>query len=212
MVGVLLWYDVWMNEISALPDIMEIEQLHRKYAPNDKLYDLVYRHCQVVAEIALWCADNIDDEVDKPLLNAAALLHDIGTYVFYDDEGNNLNDRLYPQHAMLGAKLIEDEGLPKQISDVVLTHVLLGLTKQEIIDKPWPLPARDYEPKTIEGQLLCYADRFHSKHPTFNSYDTFLKQLRSGLPLQAEKFEKWSKRFGLPDIDTFAKKYQQPIR
>jgi uncharacterized protein len=194
--------------------IQEIERLHHKYAPNDKVYNLVYGHCQIVCEIALWCVDNIKDEttVDVPLLRAAALLHDIGTYILFDDEGKVANNRMYPQHAILGAKIVADEGIDMRISKIIETHVLLGLTKQEIIDNPWILPARDYEPDTIEGELLCYADRFHSKHPAFNAYDTFLQGLKKSLPLQAAKFEAWSKRFGIPDIDALAKKYNQTVR
>ena len=194
--------------------VEDIERYHRKYAPNDKVYELVYGHCQIVAEIALWCADNIgnDSKVDKNLLQSAALLHDIGTYILFDDEGIVSNERLYPQHAILGARIIEDEGLDQKIADIVSTHILLGLTKQEIIDKPWLLPERDYQPTSIEGELLCYADRFHSKHPTFNSYDTFLERLKRDLPLQGEKFEQWSKRFGIPDIKSLANKYKQQIR
>lgn len=47
-------------------------------------------------------------------------------------------------------------------------------------------------------------DRFHSKKPTFNSYEAFLARLQ-------DKFETWSKRFGLPDIKTLAERYGQPI-
>ena len=192
----------------------EIERLHKKYAPNNTVFELVYGHCRIVCEIALWAADNIstDTQVNTDLLQSAALLHDIGTYVFFDDNGKGLNDRLYPQHAILGAKILADEGVDKSITDLIETHILLGLSKHEIVEKPWPLPARDYLPSTIEGELLCYADRFHSKHPTFNSYDTFLAKLKESLPQQAAKFEAWSKRFGIPDIEALAKKYNQPVR
>lgn len=168
-----------------LPKIADIERLHRKYAPNQKVYDLVYGHCKIVCEIALWSADNISNvtNVNKELLQAAALLHDIGSYAFFGDDGKSLNDRLYPQHAILGARILEDEGLPREIVSIVSTHVLLGLSKKEIIDTPWHLPERDYLPQSIEGELLCYADRFHSKHPTFNAYDTFHAKLKQSLPL-----------------------------
>ncbi len=198
--------------MTIIPTLLEIEELHRKYSPNNTVYELVYGHCKVVSEIALWCVGNIPDSVDRDLLEAACLLHDIGSYAFFDDEGDNLNSRLYPQHAILGAKLLEDEGVDIRLTEIVSTHVLLGLTEQEIIDTPWYLPNKNYEPKSIEGELLCYADRFHSKHPTFNSYDSFLTKLSKSLPLQAKKFERWSNRFGLPDIPSLAKKYDQPIR
>lgn len=197
-----------------LPTVRTIERLHHKYAPNDKLYELVYGHCQIVAEIALWCAENIEVKVkiDKPLLQAVALLHDIGSYVFLNEDGNFFESNLYPLHAILGARILADEGLPIIISDTISTHILLGLTKDEIVSRPWPLPERNYEPKQIEGELLCYADRFHSKKPTFNDYEVFLKRLKSDLPLQASKFESWSKRFGIPDIDMLSKKYGHSVR
>lgn len=192
----------------------EITRLHHKYAPNEKVYNLVYGHCQIVCEVALWCAYNIKDEtkVDLDLLQSAALLHDIGTYILFDDEGKVVNKRMYPQHAILGAKIVADEGIDIRVAKIIETHVLLGLTKQEIIDTPYILPARDYEPDTVEGELLCYADRFHSKHPTFNAYDSFLEGLKKNLPLQAAKFEALSKRFGIPDTEALAKKYKQPVK
>jgi uncharacterized protein len=192
----------------------QIENLHHKYAPNEKVYELVYGHCQIVNEIAIWCASNIENQekVDKALLSNAALLHDIGTYILFDNGGKVANERLYPLHAILSAKIISDEGIDVRVAQIVETHVLLGLSKQEIDDKPWPLPARDYIPGNIEGELLCYADRFHSKKPIFNSYDGFLERLKQGLPLQAKKFEDWSHRFGVPDIQSLANKYQQPVK
>jgi uncharacterized protein len=196
-----------------IPSKADIERLHRKYAPNQIVYDLVYGHCQVVAEIALWCTDNVTyTSVDKQLLETAALLHDVGSYAFFDDKGKGLNDRLYPQHAILGARILADGGVDERITNIIATHILLGLSKEEIVDKPWPLPERSYEPQSIEGELLCYADRFHTKHPAFNAFDTFLERLKQNLPLQGKKFELWSKRFGIPDIPAMAKRYNQPIR
>lgn len=192
----------------------QIEALHRKYAPNDEIYELVYGHCQVVNEIAQWCVGNIGDtqEIDTDLLKTAALLHDIGTYPLFIGVGKVAQQRLYPLHAILSAKIIADEGIDKRVAQIVETHILLGLSKQEILDKPWPLPARDYIPESIEGELLCYADRFHSKQPVFNSYETFLEGLKQDLPIQAARFEAWAQKFGIPDISSLADKYHQPIR
>lgn len=193
--------------------ISEIRELHRKYAPNDAVFTLVYDHCQIVSEIAQWCVNNLSakEKVDVGLLTTAALLHDIGAYVLFDDMGRVTNKRLYPLHAILGGKIIADEGIDERVAQIVETHLLLGLSEKEIAEKPWPLPARGYIPNSIEGELLCYADRFHSKKPTFNSYEAFLVRLQEGMPEQVAKFEAWSKRFGLPDIKAFAERYGQPI-
>lgn len=198
--------------MSSLPSIQEIEDLHHKYAPNDKVYEVVYGHCQKVRDIALWCADNIEKTVDRPLLEAATLLHDLGAYVYFNEDGTIKDSRLYWLHATIGASIVQQEGLGTDIAELISTHVLLGLSKQEIIDNKWSLPANDYQPQTLEGELLCYADCFHSKYPSFNSYDIMLARWERELPLQAQKLKDWSIRFGIPDVAALAKQYNQPIK
>jgi uncharacterized protein len=194
-------------------NLPKIEALLRKYAPNDTEYDLVFTHGKIVAEIALWCADNIDEAVDREALETAALLHDIGSYPFSAASGVSPEyKKSYPQHALVGAKILAEEGYDKSVWSLLETHVLLGITPTEIDAMGWAVPSRNYEPATIEGRLLCYADRFHSKDPMFNAYDAFLQRLEDNFPAQAQKFKDWSAEFGIPDIAALAKKYQQPIR
>jgi len=195
-----------------LPSLLEIEALHRKYASSQKVFDLIYGHCQIVEEMALWCCQNSNLVVDQNLLSVSALLHDIGSYVFFDDQAKSLNSRLYPLHAILGAKIISDEGLDEKISSIIETHILTGLTKQEIKQYNWSLPIKDYLPQTIEAQIVAYADCFHSKKPIFNSFDFYFFNLDKDLPLQAKNFKIFADKFGIPDVKSLAKKYHQPIR
>ncbi|MCA9332804.1 HD domain-containing protein [Candidatus Saccharibacteria bacterium] len=191
----------------------DIIALHKKYAPSEEDFNLVYEHCSVVAEIALWCAGNTHEPVDRELLRTAALLHDIGSHPFLAAWSvNESYSRIYPQHAMMGAKLLAEEGLDPNICSIIETHPLLGVSKEEIIENKTAMPARDFIPQTIEGRLLCYADRFHSKKPIFSKYDTYLENLKQKFPKQAVKFEAWAKEFGIPDIELLAKKYGHPIR
>jgi uncharacterized protein len=62
-----------------IPDTFMIEAIHRRYAQNDIVFKLIYEHCQIVAEIAEWCVEQKNLLVDKNLLRASCLLHDIGT-------------------------------------------------------------------------------------------------------------------------------------
>jgi uncharacterized protein len=132
--------------------------------------------------------------------------------------GNGLSGRarqlhtLSPLHAIIGAKILADEGLPESIVKAVETHILLGLTQKEIEEKPWPLPARDYTPQTLEGKILCYADCFHSKRPVLNSFERFHDKLLNQYPDQAIKFKEWSKVFKVPDLEKLSKKYNHPIQ
>ncbi len=192
----------------------KIEKLHRKYAKNEILFNLVYEHCQVVTEIAIWCAENIDEPVDLDLLKTSCLLHDIGSYGFLND---SFDRKYYVQHAILGSKILEAEGYSEELCSIVETHVVLGLTKDEIEENGMKLPLKDYTPKTIEARILCYADRFHTKDagtlkPVFNSFEYYRKKLKSGLPKQEQKFIDWSEEFGIPDIENLAKKYDHHIR
>lgn len=195
-----------------IPSKTDIEKLHRRYAQNDHVFKLVYQHCQIVAEIALWCVDQNKLEVDRELLEAGCLLHDIGTYALFDDKGLDGNEHNYKQHAIIGAALAIEEGFDPRIADMIRTHVLMGLTKKEIVENGFGMPQNDYLPTTLEARLLCYADRFHSKHPTFNDYNSFLVRLSKGLPEQAAKLKTAAEEFGVPDIQALAQKYGQPVR
>ncbi len=195
-----------------IPTKSQIEAVHRRYAQNDHVYKLVYEHCQIVAEIARWCVEQNDLDVDLELLEAACLLHDIGTYAIFDGNGLDGNEHNYKQHAVFGAALAIEEGFDSRIADMIRTHVLMGLTKEEIIQQGFGMPQNDYEPATLEARLVCYADRFHSKNPTFNAYEPFVARLSKGLPGQAEKLQAAAEEFGIPDVEALAKKYGQPIR
>jgi uncharacterized protein len=96
---------------------------------------------------------------------------------------------------MLGAKILLDEGFDPRISQIVETHLLLGLTKDEILHpagRAWPLPARDYEPQSVEAELLCYADRFHSKGPSvFNSFNVFMLHWKKSSQAKLQSLRQW---------------------
>ncbi|MDB5185112.1 MAG: metal dependent phosphohydrolase [Candidatus Saccharibacteria bacterium] len=195
-----------------IPNADAIEALHHRYARNEAVFDLVYTHCGIVTEIALWCADRIAAPVDRELLIAGCMLHDIGTYALFDDSGHIENQHTYRQHAVFGAALVAEEGYDPRIVAMIRNHVQMGLSKQEIIDNQLALPHNDFQPQTLEERLVCYADRFHTKLPVFSSYETLLATMRERLSEQAVKFEAASKEFGIPDVPALAKKYGHPIR
>lgn len=191
----------------------EIEAVHRRYAQNDLVYEIVYGHCQIVAEIADWCVQTKGLDVNKELLAAGCLLHDIGTYVLFDANGQGgTNEHNYKQHAIFGAALALEEGFDSRIADMIRTHVLMGLSREEIVQMGFGMPQNDYLPSSLEARLLCYADRFHSKKPVFNAYEPFLERLSKGLPKQAAKLKAAAAEFGIPDVPALAQKYHQPIR
>lgn len=196
-----------------IPSDEQIRALHERYAPNAAAFERVYVHCKIVTEIALALAEKIADPIDIEIVRASCLLHDIGTYICFDDQGNgNYNKHDYKLHAIFGAAIVTEEGYDPRIAEAIRTHVLMGLTKEEIVEHKIALPHNNYEPTTIEGRLLCYADRFHSKGPAFNAYDSFVTSLNANLPKQAKKLAAAANEFGLPDVPALAVKYGHPIR
>lgn len=196
-----------------IPNKDQVNSLLKKYAPNDEYLVLVKTHGKIVAEIALEIANRIDSRINLDVLESACLLHDIGSCVFIEAANSNKEfQKSYPGHAILGAKILQDEGVSERVWRAVETHVLLGLSKEEIVEQGIALPFKNYFPETIEARLLCYADRFHSKHPRFNDFEKFSTGLFERLPEQGKKFNEWSKEFGVPDIKALSKKYGHPIK
>ncbi len=195
-----------------VPDDAEVEALHRRYSPSEAVLELVLTHGHVVADIALGCADRLDEPVDRPLLRATCLLHDLGTYALYSPDGRLGNPAAYPLHALIGATLLREEGIDERVAAAVRTHVLMGLSADDIRESGFLLPQKDFRPEGLVAELLCYADRFHSKRPCLNDPERFAAGLDADLPRQAALFREAQRRFGLPDLEELSRRYGHPVR
>ncbi|GAA1898620.1 HD domain-containing protein [Lapillicoccus jejuensis] len=197
-----------------VPDDAQVEALHRRYAPSEQVLELVLTHGRVVADIAAQCAERLDEQegpVDLSLLRATCLLHDLGTYALYSPDGRLGNHPAYPLHALIGATLLREEGVDERVAAAVRTHVLMGLSADDIRASGMLLPVRDYAPQGVVAELLCYADRFHSKRPCFNDPERFAAGLEASLPRQAALFRVAQQRFGPPDVEGLARRYGHPV-
>lgn len=196
-----------------LPTESEIITLHKKYAPSEELYTAVYTHCLAVWQVAKQIIDSQELKLDRELVKAACLLHDIGTYsLIQPTDPINVG---YAGRGVAGEQLLEKEGLPKPLYEAVAHHVGHGFTKEHIEQALLGvLPARDLTPKTIEERLVNYVSKLHSRsnEPQFNSvssYRTFLKNL--GSKYYIEGFEALAKEFGEPDLEPLAKEFAQKL-
>lgn len=197
-----------MHKLKRTVTENEARALHRRYCQNEEMLELVFTHCKIVADIAVWAVRENSIELDVDILKTICLLHDIGSYSFMHD---SYNRNVYAQHAMLGSKILQNEGFDSLVYSAVETHVLMGVSAEDIRASGMYLPAKDFIPETIYGQLLCFADRFHSKQPVFNSREYFEEKI-SKLPNQKQKFLAAVERFGEPDLAALAKKYGHSIR
>jgi uncharacterized protein len=68
----------------VIPSDARIRALHERYAPTPEAFDLVHTHCEIVCAIAEQLLDRTASALDRALVRAGCLLHDIGVYRLYD--------------------------------------------------------------------------------------------------------------------------------
>jgi uncharacterized protein (TIGR00295 family) len=83
--------------------------------------------------------------VNMPLLEAGALLHDIGR-----SKTHGLS------HAIAGCEIAERLGLPGDVISIIRNHIGAGITKEEAVEKG--LPALDFIPDSLEEKIVAAAD------------------------------------------------------
>jgi uncharacterized protein len=121
-----------------------IELLHKNKCPKT-----VIDHCKAVANLSVEIASKLQDKsfkVNLQLVEAGALLHDIGRARSHKVD-----------HGLVGAKIIESEGLPEEVANIVKRHVGGGISSEEAARFDWPKD--DYMPQTIEEKVVSYADK-----------------------------------------------------
>lgn len=195
------------------PTVQEIEALHRKYAPNEEVFELVWMHCQIVGDIAMQLAQNSSVTVDTKLMLAGCLVHDIGVYELYDEGGFGKGQN-YITHGIRGEEILKNEGFSELIWRFASHHTGVGLTKKEIVERNLPLPHQDFLAETLEEELVMYADKFHSKTepPYFNSYDYYAEYITRFGKENTQNFARLAEKFGKPNLAPLVAKYGHTLR
>jgi uncharacterized protein len=193
---------------ARLPSDEQIRALHRKYATTPPAFDLVYGHSQIVHEVAQQLLDRNHLDLDADLVRAGSLLHDIGVYRLYGEDGQ-LDQASYLRHGILGHDLLKAEGLPEALGRFCSRHTGMGLSRDDVQRQHLPLPPGDYRAETGEEQLVMYADKFHSKTdpPVFLTADAYASFVKRFGPGPEATFAALRARFGEPDLTPFAAAY-----
>jgi len=143
-----------------------IKIIHRYYPPGTQRHQIYLRHCEAVKQLALRIARAHPElRADPVVLEAGAMLHDIGIFMTDAPEFGCHGDLLYLAHGYKGRELLEKVGLT-DIAPVCERHIGVGITLKDIVERNLPLPHRDMTPQTIEEKIICYADKFFSKSAT----------------------------------------------
>ena len=165
--------------MSLVPSPDECLELLKKTGCSDN----VVRHCKAVRDVALKIAKRTD--ADVKLVEAGALLHDIGRSKTHD---------IF--HAIEGVKIAQKLGLPQSIINIIERHIGAGMPKEEA--KKLGLPPKDYMPKTLEEKIVCHADNLIDKYERQNIEDAIERALNEDHKEYAERLLKLHKE--LSDI------------
>lgn len=169
-----------------------IELIDKYYSDNAELRTILLTHSRQVADRALQIIQaHPEFGANAAFVEEAAMLHDIGIIFCNAPKIYCFGTHHYIEHGYLGAELLRAEGLPRH-ADVAERHTGTGLTMDEIAVNNWPLPRQDYSPRTIEEQIICYADKFYSK-----------SRIGENTPLQRVRASVW--RYGADSIARFDK-------
>jgi uncharacterized protein len=195
-----------------IPADQEILELHQRHAPTAAALDLVYAHCQIVAAVAGQLMAASGFAADAALVRAGCLLHDVGVYPLYDEDGR-LDHANYIRHGVLGYRLLRAEGLPEVICRFASHHTGVGLTRDDVVRQELPVPPADYLADTAEETVVMYADKFHTKStpPSFLTADAYAASVTRYGPDKAAAFAAMRAALGEPDLAPLAAAYRQRV-
>lgn len=174
------------------------------YPPGTKAHDILLGHSHKVTEKAGLIAEKLgSSRVNLKFVQEAAFLHDIGICRTHAPELGCHGDLPYLAHGYKGREILEEEGFPRHAL-VCERHIGVGLTAREIARDKLPLPVRNMVPKTLEEEIVAYADLFFSKNPLENDEERSVEAVRQSLERFGRDkvivFDQWHRYFstGVP--------------
>jgi putative nucleotidyltransferase with HDIG domain len=133
-----------------IPSIVECKKLWEKYnVPENKR-----RHLKLVAEVVRFIADSVKvserQSVNKKLLVAAALLHDIDKCV------EKLPGEKHPDAAV---RILREEGM-EEVANLVATHPLHLIIDEKTAPKSWEEKILFLADKMVKYEIIGVDRRF----------------------------------------------------
>ena len=107
-------------------------------------------HVALVAKVAMFLADKLKEPINKPLLLAAALLHDI------DKAIPKLPGEKHPDTAV---RILKEEGTP-EVAHLVRTHPLHAILNPAIAPKTWEEKLLYLADKMVKYEVITVDERF----------------------------------------------------
>ena len=131
-----------------------------KFLREKNLSEGKIMHSMYVAELALKISDEVIKDgikVDRKVVEAGGLLHDVGLSGFGDKDLKEEIESPSPQHCVIGAKIALDANFPEIVVECIESHELWSESEAKELGFPLPIKG-DYIPKTWESKIVAYAD------------------------------------------------------
>lgn len=191
-----------------VPTDAEIRSLHEQLAPSRAAFDLVYTHSRIVCAVAEQLLVDRQLPLNRELVRAGSLLHDIGVYRLFGAAGE-LDSARYVQHGVLGFETLRVRGYPDALCRFCSCHTGVGISREDVVRQALPIPVDDYLAVSGEEQLVMYADKFHSKAapPVFVTASTYTGMVRRFGEDKAATFADMVRRYGEPDLTALMAAY-----
>lgn len=154
-----------------IPDADACKQLWQEAGLSQDVID----HEEAVHALAKVLAGHAGNLADPSVVQAGALLHDIGRASTHDRD-----------HVPRGVAFLEDQGVDEQVVSCVACHMGAGITEQEAKMWGWPTDRR-YMPTSVEEKIVCHADTltFGTNHGDLR--DAIAKFEQQGLDLVSRR-------------------------
>ncbi len=165
--------------MNKLPDREQAIEILKRNHCSEK----VIQHTQAVSALAVEIAKQVQAKnhpVNLQLVEVGALLHDLGRSQTHSVD-----------HAIVGAKLAQQEGLPEEIVSIIKRHVGAGITTQEAQWLGWPKD--NYIPQTLEEKIVSYADKRIDSNRQIPIEDTINQLQSENMAEAAERVRKLDK-------------------
>ena len=145
--------------------MMDYQTIINEYYPSENdLRRILLTHSRSVADRCQKIARKHPElRLDTEFLEEAAMLHDIGIVRCNAPGIQCFGTEPYICHGLIGGQMLRERGLVRH-AQVCERHTGTGLSREQIQKQHLPLPLDgQYEPDTLEEQVICYADKFYSK-------------------------------------------------
>ncbi|MEM2934828.1 MAG: tRNA (cytidine(56)-2'-O)-methyltransferase [Candidatus Thermoplasmatota archaeon] len=145
----------------------------------------VIEHCKKVRNLAIKIAEKIAKNginLDMEAIEAGAILHDVGRA--------KRNDLM---HVVEGVKIAKKYGLPEKVISIIERHAGSGIDEDDA--EKLGLPKKDYNPKSLEEEIVSHADNltsngYRSIKETINEFKKFGEKQVKKLIATHEKLSK----------------------